>query len=107
MQIQGLTGRNKVGAIALGIAALAVGGVFLAFGLALLIAVVVVGAALGAALILYRRLTGRGVPWLGTSARASRLDPANEVFPADGSGGRFEAVSSQGAPADEGRESRE
>ena len=95
VRIYGLTVQNRAGAIALGIAALMVGGVFLIFGLALLVAVAVVGMTLGAGVILYRRLTGRGALLADTMPPSTRLDPAKEVFPADASPQRIDAVSSQ------------
>jgi hypothetical protein len=79
----GLRVRSRAGALALGLAALAVGGVFLAFGLALLLGLGAIGLALIAAAALYRRLTGRGplIPRAGRSAAG--LDPSMEVFPPD------------------------
>ncbi len=105
MRMYGLTVQNRAGAIALGRAALAVGGVFLIFGLALLIAVAVVGITLGAGVMLYRGLTGRGAPRMGATAGSARLDPAKEVFPADAPRESIGAVSPQfGEAPDKRRE---
>lgn len=106
MRIYGLTVRNGFAAIALAIAALAVGGVFLVFGIALLIAVSIVGLTLGAGVMLYRRLTGRGVLQMDRNAWAARLDPAKEVFPADASRQSINAASSQHDVAEDRRESQ-
>jgi len=97
VRIYGITVQNRVGAIALGLAALAVGGVFLIFGLALLVALAVVSITLGAGVLLYRRLTGRGSLFMGATARSTRLDPAKEVFPAEGAGAQrsFDTIASQ------------
>lgn len=97
MRIYGLAVQNRVGAIALGLAALAVGGVFLIFGLALLVAVAVVGITLGAGVLLYRRITGRGSLLMDATTRSSRLDPAKEVFPAEDARQSFGALSSHQA----------
>ena len=105
MRIYGLTVQNRIGAIALGIAALAAGGVFLVFGIALLVAVSVVGLTLGAGVMVYRRLTGRGVLQTGGGARAIRLDPSKEVFPADPSPQSIGAASSQHGVAQDRDES--
>jgi len=97
VRIYGLAVQNRVGAIALGLAALAVGGVFLIFGLALLVAVAVVGITLGAGVLLYRRITGRGSLLMDATTRSSRLDPAKEVFPAEDARQSFGALSSHQA----------
>ncbi len=75
--------RNRAGALALTVAALVLGGVLFAFGLLLLLGLVTVGAAIGACLALYHKLTGRVPRALGRRWRASDLDPALEVFPAE------------------------
>jgi len=72
--------RSRAAAAALGVAALAAGGVLLAFGLTLLAGAAVVGAVAGGGLLLYRRLTGR-TPRRGPRATHG-LDPSLEVFPA-------------------------
>lgn len=74
-----LTVRNRAAAVGLGLAALAVAGVFFALGLTLLLGAATVGVVAGTALMLYRRLTGRD----GRRVRgAAGLDPSMEVFPA-------------------------
>lgn len=79
-----ITTRNRFGAIALAIAVIALGGVFVIFGLVLLAGLAVVGTVVGAGLMLYRRLTGR---WPGNLSRGgasrSALDPSREVFSND------------------------
>ena len=71
------TGRLSRGkTIALAIAALAAGGVFLALGIALLACLAVVGAVVAAGLTVARLVRGR--PSLLTRERP--LDPAMEVF---------------------------
>jgi hypothetical protein len=63
--------------IALAIAAVAVGGIFLAFGIALLASLAVVGTMVAAGLAIARLVRGR--PALPRRERA--LDPSMEVFP--------------------------
>lgn len=63
--------------IALAIAALAVGGIFLALGVALLVSLAVVGTVVAAGMALARIVRGR--PSLPTRERP--LDPSMEVFP--------------------------
>ena len=65
--------------IALAIAALAVGGIFLALGVALLATLALVGTAVAAGVALVRLVRGR--PSLPRRERS--LDPSMEVFPAD------------------------
>ena len=65
--------------IALAIAALAVGGIFLAFGIALLATLAVIGTVAAVALAVRRLI--RGYPAL--PPRERQLDPSLEVFPAD------------------------
>lgn len=65
--------------IALAIAALAVGGVFLALGIALLATLALVGTVVAAGLAVARLVRGR--PAL--PARERQLDPSMEVFPPD------------------------
>ncbi|MGI9078175.1 MAG: hypothetical protein ACR2G6_12740 [Gemmatimonadaceae bacterium] len=96
-----MTVNNRVGAVALGIAALAVGGVFLVFGLALLIAVAVIGIALGGGVLLYRKLMGRGARMV-TPVRPAGLDPAKEVFPAGDPRGSIGVSSQDTAVPDRG-----
>jgi hypothetical protein len=64
-------------AIALAIAALAVGGVFLALGIALVASLALVGTVFAGAIAIARLVRGR--PSL--VARERRLDPSMEVFP--------------------------
>ena len=80
VRLYGLSVRGKAGALALGLAALAVGGVFLALGLALLLGLGLVGTALGAGVLLYRKLTGRDPIGLLAPRRSAALDPRDEVF---------------------------
>lgn len=74
--------RNRAGAIALAVVAVALGGALLAFGLLLLAGLAAAGAVIGAGVMLYHKLTGR---WPGRFAVVrsvgSTLDPAKEVFP--------------------------
>jgi hypothetical protein len=76
-------GGGGLGLAAFAIAAIAIGGVFLTVGLMLLAAFVVIGGAVGGALVLYHRLTGR-LPWRAKRPGPSvhGLDPSREVFPA-------------------------
>ena len=79
--------RSRAGAIALAIAVIALGGVFLVFGLVLLAGLAAVGTVLGAGLMAYHRITGRWPSFLRQSAAPRRtLDPAHEVFPEDTTG---------------------
>ena len=63
--------------IALAIAALAVGGIFLALGVALLATLAVAGTLIAAGLAIARVVRGRG----SLPARSPGLDPSMEVFP--------------------------
>jgi uncharacterized RDD family membrane protein YckC len=73
--------------IALAIAALVVGGVFLALGVALLATLAVAGTLIGVGMALARLVRGRG----SLRERRSPLDPSLEVFPpADGAVKRIE-----------------
>ena len=65
--------------IALAIAALAVGGIFLALGIALLATLALVGTVVAAGFAVARLVRGR--PAL--PVRERRLDPSLEVFPPD------------------------
>ena len=65
--------------IALAIAALAVGGIFLALGLALLATLALVGTVVAAGVAVLRLVRGRG----SFPRRERSLDPSLEVFPAD------------------------
>lgn len=75
---------NRASAIALGIAAVAIGGVFFVFGLMLLLGLAAVGTLVGAGLVLYHRLTGRLPRFLRGKRQPSRsLHPELEVFAAE------------------------
>jgi hypothetical protein len=75
LRVYGFPPRGRAGAIALAVAALVVGGVFLTLGLALLAALAVAAVGVGTAIALVRRLTGpRPAP------RGRALDPTLEVF---------------------------
>lgn len=65
--------------IALAIAALAIGGIFLAFGIALLATLALVGTVVAAGLAVARLVRGRPARPL----RERPLDPSLEVFPPD------------------------
>ena len=79
--------RSRAGAIAFAIAVLAIGGVFIVFGLVLLLALAAAGTVLGAGILLYRRLTGRLPRFLRTAApppsRSRSAEMGLEVFPDD------------------------
>lgn len=64
--------------IALAIAAVAIGGIFLALGIALLATLALVGTVVAAGMAVARVLRGRPLPPL----RERPLDPSMEVFPA-------------------------
>lgn len=77
-----LTARNRVGAIALAIGILLLGGVFVIFGLVLLVALAAAGTLLALGVGIYRRLTGRWPRFLaGGRSRQRTMDPTLEVFP--------------------------
>ena len=89
LSVHRLSVRGRAAAIAMGIAALVVGGVLLVLGVTLLLGLLVVGVVLAVGLLAYRRLTGRrGFGLRGASARRA-LDPALEVFPDDATGRRI------------------
>ncbi len=80
IRIYGINVRNRPAAIALAAGALAIGAVFVAFGIVLLLGLAAIGTALGAGALAVRALTqGR----LRTPRADRMLDPALEVFPAD------------------------
>ena len=69
--------RSKIGVIALGALAVVIGGVFLIFGLTLLIGLSLLGIVLAVSARIYRKLTGRSpFPWKGAVGqhRASSLE---------------------------------
>lgn len=77
-----LTARSRASAFALAVAVIALGGVFLVFGLVLLVGLAAIGTVLGAGVMAYHRLTGRWPRFLrrGAPSRPA-LDPSREVFP--------------------------
>ncbi len=81
LRIYGISVRNRPAAIALAAVALAVGAVFVAFGIVLLLGLAAVGTAIGTGVLLYRALTGRSVDRLRRPEPPSDLDPSLEVFP--------------------------
>jgi hypothetical protein len=83
-----LSVRGRAAAIAMGVAALVVGGVLLVVGVTLLVGLLVAGVVLGAGVLAYRRLTGRRLTLRDTSPRR-HLDPALEVFPDHAAGQRI------------------
>jgi hypothetical protein len=70
--------KNRAATVALIAAALAIGAVFVALGLMLLLAIAAAGAVIGVGAMIYYRLTGRR-PALQRSTQ-QRLDPTLEVF---------------------------
>lgn len=82
IRVYGLDVRSRPAAIALAAVALAVGAVFVAFGIFLLLGLAVVATIVGAGMVLVRSLTRRGTGRLEPPPSANReLDPALEVFP--------------------------
>ena len=73
--------RNRAGALALAMTAVLLGSMLLAFGLLLFLGLAAAGAAIGAGVLLYHKLTGRVPRALERRRRAPDLDPALEVFP--------------------------
>ena len=86
--------RGRAAAIAMGIAALVVGGVLLVLGVTLLLGLLVAGVVLGAGVLAYRRLTGRRLTPRDTNPRRD-LDPALEVFPDNAAGRRIGDTSTE------------
>ena len=86
-----LTARSRASAFALAVAVVALGGVFLVFGLVLLVGLAAVGTVLGAGVMAYHRLTGKWPRFLrrGAPSRPA-LDPSREVFPENTSSQRGE-----------------
>lgn len=71
---------SRFATIALAAAAIAAGGLFLVFGLMLLLGLAAVGTLVGGGVLLFHRLTGRLPRFLGGGAAPGRpLDPALEV----------------------------
>jgi hypothetical protein len=83
IRIYGLSVRSRPAAIALAAAALAVGAVFVAFGIFLLLGLAAVGTVVGAGVLAFRALTGRGAGHLPSPPTDLDLDPSREVFPVD------------------------
>lgn len=84
MRIVQIRTTNRASALALGIAAVVIGGVFFVFGLMLLLGLAAVGTLVGAGLVLYHRLTGRLPRFLHRRAqRSTSLHPELEVFSAE------------------------
>lgn len=83
VRIHGIAIRNRPAAIALAAAALAVGAVFVAFGVVLLLGLAAIGTAVGAGTLVFRALTGRGGRRLQGRGAHTELDPSLEVFPVD------------------------
>ena len=81
LRIYGITVRNRPAAIALAAVALAIGAVFVAFGIVLLLGLAALGTAIGTGVLLYRALTGRRGDRARRSELPSDLDPSLEVFP--------------------------
>ena len=73
--------RPRPAAIALAAVALAIGAVFVAFGIVLLLGLAALGTAIGTGVLLYRALTGRRGDRARRSELPSDLDPSLEVFP--------------------------
>ena len=76
-----LSVRGRAAAVAVGVAALTVGGVLLVLGVTLLLGALAAGVVLAAGLLAYRRLTGRQRFTLRGTRPRPELDPALEVFP--------------------------
>lgn len=74
---------SRARTIALVTVALAVGAFLLAFALMFLLALAAAGTVIGAGMMLYRRLTGRGRHEIGRGQSSDDvvLDPSLEVFP--------------------------
>ncbi|HSJ63365.1 MAG TPA: hypothetical protein VK922_05585 [Gemmatimonadaceae bacterium] len=77
-----ITTRSRAGAVALAIAFVALGGIFVAFGLVLLVILAAAGTLIGAGVMVYHRLTGRWPRAVRPAdAPQGTLDPSLEVFP--------------------------
>jgi hypothetical protein len=81
VRVYGANLRSRPATIALVVLALGLGAVLIAFGLVLLLGLTVLGTAIGAGVLLFRALTGRGAERLGSSPPQRELDPSLEVFP--------------------------
>jgi hypothetical protein len=82
IRMYGFNVRSRPAAIALAAAALAVGAVFVAFGIFLLLGLAAVGTLVGAGVLLLRSLTA-GTGRLRRPPTNADLDPSLEIFPAD------------------------
>lgn len=89
--------RSRAATIALITAALAAGAVLFVFAFMLLLGLAAAGTVIGSAMLVYRRLTGRGRHGLGRGLPDDDfvLDPSREVFP--------DRSSHAALPPDEGR----
>lgn len=81
VRIYGLSVRSRPAAIALAAAALAIGAMFVAFGIFLLLGLAAVGTLVGAGVLVFRALTGRGTGRLRPAPSELGLDPSLEVLP--------------------------
>ena len=73
--------RNRPAAIALAVAALAIGAVFVALGIILLLGLAAIGTVIGAGFVLYRSLIRRNSRQLRAPHPDAELDPSLEVSP--------------------------
>jgi hypothetical protein len=83
IRVYGLSVRSRPAALALAAAALAVGAVFVAFGIFLLLGLAALGTVVGAGVLAFRALTGRRGGRLRSPQPDLNLDPALEVFPSE------------------------
>jgi hypothetical protein len=83
IHIRTSTGRLGPAGIGAAVLLLMMGGAIVLSGLALLLALAVAGTAIGAGVVLFRRLTGRSGRVVHSRRQAKGLDPALEVFPID------------------------
>jgi hypothetical protein len=81
IRIYSLNTRSRPARIALAVAALAVGAVFVAFGVFLMLGLAAVGTVVGAGVLLFRVLTGRTSRRIHAPPIDPELDPSLEVFP--------------------------
>jgi hypothetical protein len=83
IRIYKLEGGGGAKGAALAIVIVGIGALLVAFGVALLLVLGTVGAAIGAAVILYRRLTGRPVVGLPRADGRAGTEQGLEVFAPD------------------------
>jgi hypothetical protein len=81
IRLYGFGVRSRPAAVALAVAALALGAVFVAFGIFLLLGLAAVGTIVGAGVLAFRALTGRGTGHPRPPMKDLDLDPSLEVFP--------------------------